>query len=266
MQDVDDKYQTHHPARKFMRQFFGTITMMVSSSQILNAYVCEPDSLAKSYLSFLITHGGIRALQPKRSRQYLNTMGHTIKETIQFGSKYVSNAKSFRESLPVGMDPTALEPFKDFISQAPNQLILCSVQHPVTSSCYFGAINAFMGEWGRAFRLYAPLNLFMAIIFKGKSLLKDPRLSARKIILSTLRSVLFLSLYVTSAWSLPCFFRNLAGYESKWMYYVNGLVAGSMVLIEQPGRRLELGMYCLPRAVESLWNSMVNRGIVKNIR
>jgi hypothetical protein len=36
-----------------------------------------------------------------------------------------------------------------------------------------------------------------------------------------------------------------------------------MVLIEQPGRRLELGMYCLPRAIESLWNQLVARKYVR---
>ena len=50
------------------------------------------------------------------------------------------------------------------------------------------------------------------------------------------------------------------------MYVVNGLVAGSMVLIEVPGRRLELGLYCLPRAVESLWNAYVKAGYVKNYK
>lgn len=44
------------------------------------------------------------------------------------------------------------------------------------------------------------------------------------------------------------------GGDKKWMYYVNGLLAGSMVLLEAPGRRLELALYCAPRAVESFWN------------
>ena len=49
------------------------------------------------------------------------------------------------------------------------------------------------------------------------------------------------------------------------MYYLNGIIAGSMVLIEAPGRRLELGLYCLPRAVESLWNCGVKWGWWKHI-
>ncbi|KAJ3085529.1 hypothetical protein HDU96_005369, partial [Phlyctochytrium bullatum] len=65
--------------RKNIRNAAGTIVMMLSSSQILYAYVCEPQSLAKSYLSFLLTHGGVRALMPERARDYLETMGEVIK-------------------------------------------------------------------------------------------------------------------------------------------------------------------------------------------
>lgn len=46
---------------------------------------------------------------------------------------------------------------------------------------------------------------------------------------------------------------------------MNGITAGAMVLLEQPGRRLELGMYCLPRAIESFWNSMVAKGYLRQV-
>ena len=105
----------------------------------------------------------------------------------------------------------------------------------------------------------------MTAVFRGKKVLDDPKMSFATFIKSTLRSVLFLTMYVMTSWSTPCLFRNLRGKDEKWMYYVNGLLAGSMVLIEQPGRRLELGMYCLPRAIESLWNGWVSKGYVKDV-
>jgi hypothetical protein len=266
MEDLDDKHHNHHPARKWMRQTLGVLTMMFSSSQILYAYVCEPDTLAKSYLSFLITHGGVRALQPTRARQYLDAMCGTIHGSINSGnSKFIENAASFKESIPAGYDVAALEPFTDFLTQAPHDYVMCALQHPPTSSCWRGMVTAFVGEWKRAFQMYAPLNVVMTLVFKGKTLLKDPKQSFVKFVKSTLRSVLFLTAYVTAAWSLPCTFRTLFKKEQWWMYYANGLVAGSMVLLEQPGRRLELGMYCLPRAIESFWNSLVTRGVIRHI-
>ncbi|KAJ3085350.1 hypothetical protein HDU96_005472 [Phlyctochytrium bullatum] len=100
----------------------------------------------------------------------------------------------------------------------------------------------------------------MTVIFKGKEIVRHPKRSAVQFVGSTLRSVLFLTAYVTASWCAPCYLRRAVGKDQIWMYYVNGLLAGAMVLIEAPGRRLELGMYCLPRALESLWNCGVTWG------
>ena len=56
LDDVDDEGKNHHHARQSIRQVFGILLMALSSSQILYAYVCEPDTLAVShahYNSFL---------------------------------------------------------------------------------------------------------------------------------------------------------------------------------------------------------------------
>lgn len=37
-------------------------------------------------------------------------------------------------------------------------------------------------------------------------------------------------------------------------------MSGAMVMVEEPGRRLELAMYCLPRSIESFWNCGVEWG------
>ena len=48
-------------------------------------------------------------------------------------------------------------------------------------------------------------------------------------------------------------------------YLLNGIVAGFAVLIEAPGRQMELALYCLPRALETAWKLMLKRGLVRNI-
>lgn len=100
-------------------------------------------------------------------------------------------------------------------------------------------------------------------------LLTTPRASPldvlKRITVSSVRSSLFLSAYCTIAWAVPCHLRNLFGRDEWWMYYVNGLAAGTAVAIESKPRRLELAMYCAPRALESLWFTLVGKGYVKNI-
>jgi hypothetical protein len=125
MEDVDDEHHTHHPVRKSIRQAFGTLTMMLSASQILYCYVCEPDSLNKSYLSFLITHGRVRALQPNRAREYLNIFVPIILEGSNSGqSKFIPGAASFAESIPKSIPNAKILPFSGFLTQVPNEFIM----------------------------------------------------------------------------------------------------------------------------------------------
>ena len=94
----------------------------------------------------------------------------------------------------------------------------------------------------------------MALTFKYKRFFRDPLSSARHIMWSSLRSSMFLTAYVTVALSTPCIFRKIFGSDKPWQYFFSGFLSGAMVFIEVPGRRLELALYCLPRAVESAWN------------
>ncbi|KAJ3099529.1 hypothetical protein HDU97_002972 [Phlyctochytrium planicorne] len=267
-EDDEKKLDRIKRLRRDVRHAAGTLVMMLSSSQILYAYVCEPQSLAKSYLGFLITHGGVRALMPTSPRDYLETMGITIKAAAASGNARflpVNDDPSlppplFSATVPEGLPVDRISRYADFVSQVPHDYVMCALQHPHTTDCETGIIRAFKGEWWRAMAMYAPLNAIMTAIFKGKDILRHPKKITLQFIKSTLRSTLFLTAYVTMSWCAPCYLRRAFGKESIWMYYVNGLMAGAMVLIEAPGRRLELGMYCLPRALESLWNCGVGYG------
>ena len=84
--------------------------------------------------------------------------------------------------------------------------------------------------------------------------------------LSAARSSTFLSAYCTVAWLVPCILRNMRGFEKSWHYQVNGFLSGMCVLMETKSKRIELAMYCLPRALESLWHCWVSWGYVKNIK
>lgn len=93
-------------------------------------------------------------------------------------------------------------------------------------------------------------------------------------------------MYVASAFATPCAVRPVIQKERTWIYLIPGLVAGAMTAIEVPSRQLgkypmmvkgsakaieclqwflELGLYCLPRAMESWWKLLVKSGYVRNI-
>ncbi|KAJ3013696.1 UNVERIFIED_CONTAM: hypothetical protein HDU68_000581 [Siphonaria sp. JEL0065] len=265
--------------RQNVRYTAGTLVMMLSSSQILMAYVLEPQSVNSSYQSFLLTHGGIRHHAGSKARDYLLLMAHIIRTGFAgFSTKYlVSNQlatsstdptslpPSYESNLPTSLDATKFAPYFDYINQAPHDYIMCSLQHPTTPSCELGALEFMSQEAKRALQMYLPLNAIMTIIFRGKSLLKQPGKNLYWYLVGTARSTLFLTCYCAMAWYSICCFRRVTGRDRQWMYYVNGLLSGSMVLIESPGRRLELGLYCLPRALESLWNCGVKWGWWRDI-
>ena len=106
----------------------------------------------------------------------------------------------------------------------------------------------------------------MTVIFRYKNILQDPKRILTQFIKSTFRSTVFLTICINCALSTPCFLRNMLGIESKWAYYLNGAMAGSMVLIEPAGRRLELALYILPRTIECIWNSLVFNKRIRPIR
>jgi len=47
---------------------------------------------------------------------------------------------------------------------------------------------------------------------------------------------------------------------------VNGILGGLAVLLETPSRRMELALYCLPRAIESFWKCGAKFGYWPNIK
>ncbi|KAJ1540095.1 hypothetical protein HK405_012003, partial [Cladochytrium tenue] len=167
----------------------------------------------------------------------------------------------FGDIVPAGYPVARMAKYAEMITTHPHRYVMCSMQHPGERSCEEWLAAEFTREAARAVALYAPLNAVMAVIFRGPAaIVRRPLRFAGGLLRSTARSALFLTCYCTAANYLPCCARRWIGRDYMWMYYVNGLVSGAMVLIEAPGRRLELGMYCLPRAIESLWNCGVVDG------
>ncbi|KAI8886137.1 hypothetical protein K501DRAFT_146090, partial [Backusella circina FSU 941] len=82
---------------------------------------------------------------------------------------------------------------------------------------------------------------------------------------SCLRSALFLTVYVVVGITVPCLARRWVTRDPRWIYFLNGLAAGVAVLIEAPGRQLELALYVFPRALESWWKLFAKKGYVRNV-
>ncbi|KAG0030497.1 hypothetical protein BGZ82_007404 [Podila clonocystis] len=102
-------------------------------------------------------------------------------------------------------------------------------------------------------------------VFQHKKIVSNLKETTYRYVKSTLRSCLFLSVYVWAAFYSPCLLRRILGRETRATYIVNGLIAGLSVLIEAPGRQMELALYCLPRALETSWKLLAKRRVVRNM-
>ncbi|KAF9100730.1 hypothetical protein BGX27_000269 [Mortierella sp. AM989] len=250
---------------KIMSSSAATVVMSLTAS--INLYSCfiEPSAVRKSYWNFIMQHSGL----PQKFGPMFPPMVDTFRSQFNVlkemprGNEYIS--------IPAGVSS------KDFVAQniSPNiaTLIpshlhhdyqLCALLHPLTP-CSGHAMDVFTGEFARAARMYGTLNLIVTLVFQHKKLASDPKQVAYRYVKSTIRSCLFLTFYVLAAFYVPCWMRTILRKETKFTYLFNGIVAGTAVLIEAPGRQMELALYCLPRALETAWNMLISRGFVRNI-
>ena len=143
----------------------------------------------------------------------------------------------------------------------------CLVFHPNSSCLSFLARQFFMDSFVQALKLYIPFTLFFSVALKGRRLLVTKAIASNsfKIVTSALRSSVFLASYTLATYIVTCASSVWIGRVPANMYYLAGMLSGSAVLLEKRDRRLELGLYCAPRALQALWSSLVHRGYVRNI-
>ncbi|ORX61843.1 hypothetical protein DM01DRAFT_1331315 [Hesseltinella vesiculosa] len=249
-----------------LEHYAGVLVMMLANTQIIYAFLFHPDTLPKSYLSFLLQHSGWKP--------DFGTMAFPLTQVIRDA---VYRMSLDDPDIPMQMPADATS--REFIAEklSPNiatiippnirhNYTVCALQHPLDASCTRSKLTLFRDEYGRALKLYVPLNVIMTLVFRYKYLKKDPKTVLRKFVKSCARSSFFLAMYVSMGFATPCAIRPFTGKERHWIYLFPGLLGGAMVIFEAHGRQLELGLYCLTRAMEAWWRTMVKNGYAKNIR
>jgi hypothetical protein len=249
----------------WLRAWGGTLVMALASSQILFAYIVAPQTLPRSYYGFLVVHGGLKSRYGSLAVPMLSQIGEAVlrMNNLSGAETQVPDNMTSAEFIAREVSPNIATVLPQGVR---HNYFICALEHPWNTSCTKAHLSTFVGAIGRSLKLYMPLNAIMTVIFSGRRLIKDPVNTLTRYVKSVIRSSVFLSSYVTVAWLVPCTLRRLLKREAIWFYYVNGILSGLCALIEAPGRRIELGMYCLPRALESFWRCGVQWGWWHNIR
>ncbi|KAF9356513.1 hypothetical protein BGX26_005167 [Mortierella sp. AD094] len=229
----------------------------VASAQVMYAYTMYPDTIPKEFFGFMVKTARVPAEALAINRNIVRGFPLDLKQVRALVDRY---------------RPTKLT--IETVSNLPENasVVPCAVLHPWIDSCKKNNMERFVQVTKEIFPVYATLNFVPLLVLRMKRLLKDPINVMSKTTFNTLRSSVFLAIFVAGYQTQICTHRNLliAGLplgNSKYLYWLFGLVcAGVSIMVEQESRRAELAMYVAPKAAESLYKILYDKKLVKGVK
>ncbi|KAI8048667.1 hypothetical protein BDF22DRAFT_761422, partial [Syncephalis plumigaleata] len=247
-------YASLHARNLISIPYGGALLFMAACSQTMYAYMMKPNTLPPDFYRFMVK--AARVPDP-----ILRYNAHNVMHGYVDPAKGLELIKRYKHT------PGNLERVAN-MSSTPGPLT-CALIHPHNDSCTWSGIE----WWLRVFQMISPvyvsLNFAPMLTLRLFKFIKEPLPLLRKALFNTLRSSTFLATYVASFLTFICLHRNTVEWirkltgrrlaDSKLLVYLFGWLNGFAIFIEHPTRRVELGLYVLPKAAESLFSVMVQR-------
>ncbi|SGY30618.1 BQ5605_C002g01170 [Microbotryum silenes-dioicae] len=151
----------------------------------------------------------------------------------------------------------------------------CSVIHGRVGkgTCEANAIKRWLLAFSDCFKIYLPVHLVPSLLFGFGSLARQPVASIIRILLAASRSSAFLATFVASIYASVCLMRtrlpmlfpfiSQQAMDGGWCTGLGCFLCGLSVLIENKRRRREMALYCAPRALYTVLDSIVPQ-VVQN--
>jgi hypothetical protein len=202
----------------------------LTTGQVMYSYVMYPASIPPNYYRFILSTGPMHeeVLQAMRraARGRPQDMAKLREAYVRLGG--VANHGPF----PLTHDSPAHLP--------------CPILHPDRATC----AAATWSTYTRAFRTMIPAYA----VVHGLPLALRLRVSrVLPTLLAIAQSTSFLASFVAGCMAVACAMRRPHCREAGYHYWFLAFTAAGVIFTEQPRRRLELGMYVLPRALESIF-------------
>ncbi|KAI0301520.1 hypothetical protein B0F90DRAFT_306522 [Multifurca ochricompacta] len=260
---LQGSYNAYSEKRGFRVPHGDVLVFALSCAQIMYGFLMRPDTLPKSYTSWINTAGRI----PKEAV----SLNRDMVRTNTFNPMDLERILARPDLIPDNV--TALDFWR--ASHPPHGP--CAAAHPHVASCMFVPIDRFFAVFRWTLPIYGALHVVPLLLFKRKAVAHAPGPMVLRAGWGTLRSAAFLSTFVAIYQGYFCAVQNghrgLAGKLSipEWLraalvskpsFWVGGLLSGIAVLIEAKHRRGELAMYVLPKGLESAWVAARGKGLV----
>lgn len=223
-----------------------SLLFAMACAQVMYAFVMRPESLPQSYRDFIQKTGPVAEPVYKAVRD--SCRGYPI--DVASLSSYLSDKKI-----------SGYENLGEFPS-----IIPCNIIHPDTNSCMAHNGKAASATFKKTFPLYFSLTFVPFVVLHLQKFMDAPGRTCWLAVKGAVRSTSFLSAFVGIFQAVICLHRKVATKDHKLVYWVAGGISALSVLLEKKGRRSELALYVLPRAVDSWWYILVNRHLLPNIK
>lgn len=253
---------------------YGDVLMFcLCSAQIVHGFLARPETLPRSYITWLTTASGA----PASAIKIVQEMNQTGTFDIQDLDKILNREDIIpthqatllaRKALATNSSPDFGPPY------AP-----CAAVHPWVESCTHVPLPRFVTVFKWAFPIYGALHFVPMILFKRHAFFKNPLHKLGRAGWATIRSSAFLATFIATFQTWFCFkhylYQMLSSqtlvklpqkfidfFASKYSYALGGLFGALSLLVEEKRRRGELAMYVLPKGLESAWLTARGRGWV----
>ncbi|KAF9175578.1 hypothetical protein BGX21_004852 [Mortierella sp. AD011] len=229
----------------------------LACGQVMYAYTIQPQSIPPEYLKFMVNTARVPTEALAFNRLRVRGFPLDLHEVTDMVKRYKAT-------------PKALETVAELTEFT--KIVPCAVIHPHVDSCRMNNFVRFWEVTRGILPVYATLNFVPLLVLRAKKLMTDPVNVLSRVSFNTIRSSVFLAVFVVVYQSQICGHRNLikSGWlnsNSKYFYWFFGFVcSGTSIMVEQESRRAELAMYVLPKAAESLYKILYQKNWVKGVK
>lgn len=225
-------------------KYGDTLLFAVASAQVMYAYVIRPETLPPSYLAF------IERISPI-PKNVIGSVRDCCRNRPVDMETLKNHCRKHGRDLPLANNRPGTIP--------------CAIMHPKHESCLVHNQAVFVKAFRSTFPLYLSLSTVPVLVFNTNAFMQKPLRSVGRSLLSAVQSTTFLSAFVSIYMGAVCLHRKLELPDHKLNYFVGGLLSGCALLVEKKSRRSELALYVMPRAIDALFLSMVDRKYLPSI-
>lgn len=245
------------------------VLFALSCGSIMYAFILRPSTIPRSYYWWMVQASGAHPAVLDANRKLVRSQGRWLE-----GDAY----DLVRLCQSLGASGEAVADCRRTIEQCPvNGLAIpCSLIHCRDIGCVRNNSMLFMRVVWKMIPVNLALNVVPQALLKFSSFSKQPLQSLQKSARISLQSSVFLGAFISLFQSMICLQRRLIlprpkfaawlgqpGGHKLW-YWAAGVISSSLsLLIEQKRRRGELALYVFPKAMESLYYTMLDRKSLK---